>query len=138
MAHGGSSFPKALDTIYGGAETFAKYVSEATDGKFGIQTFSGGGVVSRPAGARQGAGRHRRDGPHRFYYYWGKDPTFGFGHLGSVRSELRAEQAWWTHGGGKEVLNEFFAGYNAHALLAGNTGAQMGGWFRARSKASPT
>lgn len=31
-----SSFPKALDTIFGAAETFAKYVAEATDNKFQI------------------------------------------------------------------------------------------------------
>ena len=35
-----SSFPKALDTIYGAAETFSKFVSEATENKFKIQVFA--------------------------------------------------------------------------------------------------
>jgi TRAP-type mannitol/chloroaromatic compound transport system substrate-binding protein len=39
-------------------------------------------------------------------------------------------QGWYTLGGGKEVLNEFFKKYNVHSLLVGNTGCQMGGWFR--------
>ena len=37
-----SSFPKSLDTLYGGAEHFAKLVAEATDNKFQIRTFAAG------------------------------------------------------------------------------------------------
>ena len=37
-----SSFPKSLDTIYGGAEQFSKYVAEMTDNKFQIQVFAAG------------------------------------------------------------------------------------------------
>src|SRR5688572_33486499 len=40
-----SSFPQGLDTIYGGAETLAKYVSEATDGNFTIDVFAAGELV---------------------------------------------------------------------------------------------
>ncbi len=40
-----SSFPKSLDTIYGGAEVLSKYLSEATDGNFTIQVFAAGELV---------------------------------------------------------------------------------------------
>src|SRR6266851_3355394 len=40
-----SSFPKSLDTIYGGAEYFAKQVAEMTDNKFQIQVFQAGELV---------------------------------------------------------------------------------------------
>src|SRR5947208_11366650 len=40
-----ASWPKSLDTIYGACETFAKYVSEATDGKFQVQNFAAGEIV---------------------------------------------------------------------------------------------
>ena len=40
-----SSFPKSLDTIYGGAEVFAKMLSEATDGNFAVQVFAAGELV---------------------------------------------------------------------------------------------
>jgi len=43
-----SGFPKSLDTIYGAAETFAKYVSEATDGKFQVQPFAASEIVGMP------------------------------------------------------------------------------------------
>ena len=60
-----SSFPKSLDTLYGGAEVFAKTVAEATDNKFQIQLFAAGEIVPGLAGARRGAERHGRDVPHR-------------------------------------------------------------------------
>ena len=40
-----SSFPKSLDTLWGASETFAKYVSEATDGKFQVTPFAAGEIV---------------------------------------------------------------------------------------------
>ena len=40
-----ASWPKSLDTLFGACDTFAKYVSEATDGKFQIQVFAGGEIV---------------------------------------------------------------------------------------------
>ena len=43
-----SSFPKALDTIYGAAETFAKKVGEMSGGKFVI-TVHAGGLIRWPA-----------------------------------------------------------------------------------------
>jgi TRAP-type mannitol/chloroaromatic compound transport system substrate-binding protein len=64
------------------------------------------------------------------YYYFGKDPTFAFGTSVAFGPNQRLNQGWYTLGGGKEVLNEFFKKYNVHSLLVGNTGCQMGGWFR--------
>ena len=43
---------------------------------------------------------------------------------------MRINQAWYMLGGGRELLNEFYKNYNVVSLLAGNTGCQMGGWFR--------
>jgi len=40
-----SSFPKTLDTVFGGAEDFCKRVKELTDGKFEIRPFAGGEIV---------------------------------------------------------------------------------------------
>ena len=64
------------------------------------------------------------------YYYFGKDPTFAFGTSVAFGPNQRLNQGWFTLGGGKEVLNEFYKKYNCVALLAGNTGCQMGGWYR--------
>jgi TRAP-type mannitol/chloroaromatic compound transport system substrate-binding protein len=64
------------------------------------------------------------------YYYFGKDPTFTFGSAVPFGPNQRINQAWYMLGGGKDILNEFYKGYNVVSLLAGNTGCQMGGWFR--------
>ena len=124
------SWPKSLDTIYGGAEIMAKAVEEATDGKFQIQVFAAGEIVPGLQIVDAVQAGTVEIGHTASYYYFGKDPTFGFGTSVPFGPNARINQAWCTHGGGKEVLNEFYKKYNCSRLLAGNTGCQMGGWFR--------
>ena len=70
-----SSFPKSLDTIYGGAETLSRMVSEATEGNFQIQVFAGGEIVP-PLEAANEVSAGNVEACHTVgYYYWGKDPT---------------------------------------------------------------
>jgi TRAP-type mannitol/chloroaromatic compound transport system substrate-binding protein len=125
-----TSWPKSLDTLHGGAEIMAKMVGEATDNKFQIQTFAAGEIVPglQVLDAVQNATVEM--GHTATYYYFGKDPTFTFGCSVPFGPDMRINQAWYTLGGGKELLNEFFKNYNVTSLLAGNTGCQMGGWFR--------
>ncbi|WP_347267286.1 TRAP transporter substrate-binding protein [Paracoccus sp. (in: a-proteobacteria)] len=125
-----SAFPKSLDTIYRGAEVMADYVSAATGGKFQIQVFAGGEIV--PGLQAQDA---VTDGTVEVahtvgYYSWGKDPTFALGSAVPFALSARAMNAWTYHGGGFDLYNEFLAKYNIYGLPGGNTGAQMGGWFR--------
>jgi TRAP-type mannitol/chloroaromatic compound transport system substrate-binding protein len=125
-----TSWPKSLDTLHGGAELMAKAVGEATDGKFQIQTFAAGEIVPglQVLDAVQNATVEM--GHTASYYYFGKDPTFTFGSAVPFGPDMRINQAWYMLGGGREALNEFYKSYNVISLLAGNTGCQMGGWFR--------
>lgn len=125
-----SSFPKSLDTIYGGAEVFAKAVAEATDNKFQIQTFAGGEIA--PAfGALDAVQNGTVEVCHTaMYYFWGKDPTFAFGTAVPFGLNARMGNAFMYHGGGLDLFNEFLKAYNIYAVPGGNTGCQMGGWFR--------
>src|SRR3954462_1008653 len=125
-----TSWPKSLDTLYGGAEMMAKMVSEATDNKFQIQSFAGGEIVPGLQVLDAVQNGTCEIGHTASYYYFGKDPTFTFGSSVPFGPNMRLNQAWYTLGGGKEVLNEFYKKYNVYSLVAGNTGAQMGGWFR--------
>ncbi len=68
------------------------------------------------------------------YYYVGKDPTFAFGTAVPFGLNSRMQTAWLQSGGGSELMNEFYKKYNIIAFLAGNTGCQMGGWFRKEIK----
>ncbi|MDH5708025.1 MAG: TRAP transporter substrate-binding protein [Hylemonella sp.] len=125
-----SSFPKALDTIYGGAETFAKKVNEMSGGKFTISTHAGGELM--PAfgvldGVQTGTVEVAHTAP---YYFFGKDPTFALGCAIPFGLNSRQMTAWIYEGNGLKLMREFYANYDIVNFAGGNTGAQMGGWFR--------
>ena len=129
-----SGFPKSLDTIYGAAEVFAKFVNESTDGKFQVQPFAAGEIVGT-AQIADAVGNGTVEMSHTCsYYYFGKDPTFAIGTTLPFGLNSRQTNAWLYHGGGNDLLNEFYAKHNVFALPAGNTGVQMGGWFRKEIK----
>nr|WP_295557992.1 TRAP transporter substrate-binding protein [uncultured Hyphomicrobium sp.] len=125
-----SSFPKSLDTIYGSAETFSRIVREMTDGRFNIQVFAAGEIVG-PLQAADAVTDGTVEAAHTTsYYYWGKDPTFALGTCVPFGLNSRMQNAWMYDGGGIELMNEFYAHYNLIGFPGGNTGAQMGGWYR--------
>ncbi|MBN9036694.1 MAG: TRAP transporter substrate-binding protein [Rhizobiales bacterium] len=125
-----SSFPKALDTIYGGAEVFAKMVSEATDGNFQIQCFAAGEIVPGLQAADATAAGTVEAAHTVAYYYWGKDPAWALGAAVPFALNARGMNAWMYHGGGIDLFNEFLGQQGLVGFPGGNTGTQMGGWFR--------
>src|SRR5690349_19832206 len=129
-----ASWPKSLDTLWGGCEVMAKAVGEATDNKFQIQTFAAGEIVPGLAIVDAVQNGTVEIGHTASYYYFGKDPAFGFGTCVPFGPNFRLNQGWVMQGGGDEVLNEFYKKYNIRGLLAGNTGCQMGGWYRKEIK----
>jgi TRAP-type mannitol/chloroaromatic compound transport system substrate-binding protein len=125
-----SGFPRSLDTIYGAADVMAKYVSEATDGKFQIQPFSAGELVGTFQ-ALDAVGNGTVEMAHTSsYYYVGKDPTFAFASAAPFALNTRQQNAWMYHTGGLDLYNQFYKKFNLYMLPGGATGAQMGGWFR--------
>jgi TRAP-type mannitol/chloroaromatic compound transport system substrate-binding protein len=125
-----SSFPKSLDTLYGGAERLAKTVAEATDNKFQIRCFAAGEIVPGLQVADAVQNGTVEMGHTASYYFAGKDATFALGTTVPFGLNTRQMNAWLTVGGGDQALNDFYKGYNLHGMVAGNTCAQMGGWFR--------
>ncbi len=129
-----SSFPKALDTIYGAAETFSKKVSDMSGGKFTISVHAGGelmpafGVVD---GVQNGTVEMAHTAP---YYFFGKDETFALACAIPFGLNSRQMTAWMYEGNGLKLMREFYANYNIISFPMGNTGAQMGGWFRKEIK----
>ncbi len=116
--------------MYGAAEVMAKAVADATDNKFQIQVFAAGEIVPGLAIVDAVQNGTVEIGHTASYYYFGKDPTFGFGTSVPFGPNARINQAWWTQGGGDVVMNEFYKKYNIKGLLAAQTGCQMGGWYR--------
>jgi len=129
-----SSFPKSLDTIFGAAEVLAKYVSEATDGKFQIRVFAGGELVPGLGVLDAVQNGTIECGHTASYYYVGKDPTFAFDTAIPFGLNARQQTAWMYEAGGLALMREFFKKYNVYSIPCGNTGAQMGGWFNKEIK----
>ncbi len=129
-----SSFPKSLDTIYGAAEVLAKRVQESSGGKFEIRVFAAGEIVPglQVLDAVQAA--TVECGHTANYYYVGKDPTFAFDTAVPFGLNSRQQTAWMIAGGGQQLMSELFKAYSVVSMPAGNTGCQMGGWFRKEIK----
>ena len=129
-----SSFPKSLDTIHGAADVFAKAVKNMTGGKFEISVHAAGelmpafGVVD---GVQQGSVEMCHTAP---YYFFGKDETFALGCAIPFGLNSRQMTAWMYEGNGLKLMREFYAKFNIVNFPGGNTGAQMGGWYRKEIK----
>ncbi|MEY5099273.1 MAG: hypothetical protein RJA36_1992, partial [Pseudomonadota bacterium] len=129
-----SSYPKTLDTIYAAAETVANRVSAATGGKFEIRVFAAGEIV--PAyqvidAVQQGSVECGHAGALLMF---GKDPTFALDASIPFGMNSRQMTAWMVEGNGLKLMREFYKNYNIVNFPGGNTGAQMGGWFRKEIK----
>jgi len=131
-----SSFPKNLDTIYGTAELFARQVAAMSEGRFQISVHAAG-EITPPFGVvdavQQGAVECAQTAA---YYYFGKDETFALGCAIPFGLNSRQTTAWMYHGNGLRLMREFYRNYNIINFPAGNTGAQMGGWFRKEIKSA--
>jgi len=126
-----SSFPKALGTIFGTSVKMAKYVHDATDGNFDIQVFAAGEIVPGLQALDAATSGTVEMAHTASYYYVGKDPTYALGTAIPFGLNARQTNAWFYYRDGMDLLNEFYK-EKAHiyALPCGNTGAQMGGWYR--------
>ena len=126
-----ASWPKALDTLYGNPEYFAKRVAEITDNKFQIQVFAAGEIVPGLQVLDAVQAGTVEAGHTALYYYFGKDPTFTFGTDLPFGMNSRMKNAWYMHGGGQQLMDEFIrTKYNCTGFISGSTNCQMGGWFR--------
>jgi len=125
-----TTWPPNLPVLQTGAVRFAKRVKEATDGRIKIQVFAGGELVP-PLGVFDAVSSGTVEVGSGASYYWaGKVPAaqwfsavpFGFNPQGI--------NAWFYSGGGLKLWEDVYAPFNLVPRPQGNTGVQMGGWFR--------
>ncbi|MRX51092.1 ABC transporter substrate-binding protein [Paracoccus sp. S-4012] len=125
-----SSFPKSLDTIYGGGEEISQRVKEATDGRFNLQVFAAGELVPGLEAINAASGGTVDCAHSVGYYNWGQDPAFAVGADLPFMLNARGKAAYMYQGGGNDLYNQFLAKHSLIGFVAGNTGVQMGGWYR--------
>jgi len=129
-----SAFPKSLDTIFGSAEKMAQTVHDLSGGKFEISVHAAGelmpafGVVDA---LQNSTIEMAQTAP---YYHTGKDPIFAFGCAVPFGLNARQMDSWMEHGNGRKLMDAFYANFNIKSFSAGNTGTQMGGWYRKEIK----
>ncbi|MEW5880858.1 MAG: TRAP transporter substrate-binding protein [Pseudomonadota bacterium] len=129
-----SSFPKSLDTIFGAADVFARLVKEGSGGKFEISVHAGGELVP-PFGVVDAVQNGTVECAHTApYYFFGKDEAFAFDCAVPFGLNYRQQTAWMFDGNGMKLMREFYKNYNIVNFVMGNTGAQMGGWYRKEIK----
>ncbi len=125
-----SSFQRNTDAIYSGAENLAKYVSEATGGKFNIRVFPAGELVPALKVFDTVQNGMAEWGHSASYYYYNKDPALSFDAAVPFGLNTRQMNAWMRQGDGLSLLRSVFKIYNIINFPCGYTGTQMGGWFR--------
>ncbi len=125
-----SSFPKSLDNIFGGAELLAQRVRAMTEGRFDIRVFASGELVPGLQvldACEQGT---IECGQTQGFYYIGKNKAFAFDSALPFGLNSRQHNAWMYYGGGVELVRELYREHGCVIFPGGNSGAQMGGWYR--------
>ena len=125
-----SSFSRSLDTIYGAAEVLAERLKALTNGNFEILPYPGGELVPPLEVLGSVQNRTVEMGHSASYYFIGKNPALAFDCTVPFGLTARQYNAWLLYGGGMDLLRDLFADFNILNLPGGNTGTQMGGWFK--------
>lgn len=125
-----TTWPPNLPVLQTGAERFAKRVEEVTGGRIKIKVFAGGELVPALGVFDAVSEGSVECGSGAAYYWGGKAPAAQW--FTTVPFGLNAQgiNAWFYSGGGLELWEEVYAPFNLVPRPQGNTGVQMGGWFR--------
>jgi TRAP-type mannitol/chloroaromatic compound transport system substrate-binding protein len=125
-----SSFPRSVDALYGATERLSTKLEAITEGRFRIRPYPAGELVPGLQvldAAQQGT---VQVGHTPGYYYTGKNPALAFDTCVPFGLAPRQQMAWLYDGGGMDLMRELYSDFGVINFVAGNTGTQMGGWFK--------
>ncbi len=125
-----TTWPPNLPVLQTGAERFAKRVEEASGGRIKIQVFAGGELVPALGTFDAVADGTVEAGSGASYYWAGKVPAAQWFSAVPFGFNAQGINAWFYSGGGLKLWEEVYAPFNVIPRPQGNTGVQMGGWFR--------
>lgn len=125
-----TSWPKNFPGLGTGAQRLADRIGQLTEGRITVKVFAAGELV--PAfESFDAVSTGTADMYHAAdYYFQGKHPALNFFTtvpMGLTPAEINA---WVNYLGGQELWDELSGQFNIKPFQAGNTGAQMGGWFK--------
>ena len=125
-----TTWPRDFPGLGTGAQRLAKRLSDMSDGRIHVEYFAGGERV-KPFDSFDEVASGNAQAYHAADYYWkGKHP--GWAYFTAVPFGLTYNEmnAWIRWGGGQELWDELAGSFGLKCVMAGNTGVQMGGWFR--------
>ena len=124
------SWPKTLPIMGTNMLWFADKVKELSGGSLKVKIFGANELV--PAlGVFDACSKGLIDGFHSGPYYW-KGKNMAFALFSSFPFGMNANEleAWFDFAGGMDHWRKLYAKHNLLPFKCGNTGNQMGGWFR--------
>lgn len=125
-----STWPRDFPGLGTGAQRLAQRIADATDGRISVEYFAAGERVGAFDSFDEVASGNAQ-AYHAADYYWkGKHPGWGYFTAVPFGFTYTEMNAWIRFGGGQELWDELAAGFGLKCVMAGNTGCQMGGWFR--------
>ncbi len=116
--------------MFDGIQAFCKNVEEMTDGNFKIKLYGGGELVP-PFGAFDAVSKGTVQMGSGSPYFWaGKSTAFNW--FGSIPFGMNAQSinAWFYEGNGQTLMNELYDQFDLVPRVVGNSGVQMGGWYK--------
>jgi TRAP-type mannitol/chloroaromatic compound transport system substrate-binding protein len=125
-----TSWPAHFPIMGTGVDRFAEMVKDMSGGSLEIKVYPKNILVPALA-VFDATSRGQIDAFHSGPYYWkGKNPAFSLFSGLPLRMNADELNCWMNYGGGYELWRELYAKFNLYPFIGGNTGVQMGGWFR--------
>ncbi len=125
-----STWPRDFPGLGTGAQRFAQRVSNMTNGRIKVNYYAAGERVGAFDAFDEVASGNAQIYHGAEYYWTGKHPAYGFFTAVPVGLTASEMNGWIRFGGGQELWDELAAEFGLKGLMCGNTGVQMGGWFR--------
>ncbi len=125
-----STWPRDFPGLGGGAQRFAQRLSDMSNGRFAVQYFAAGERVGAFDSFDEVASGNSQIYHGADYYWKGKHPAWAYFTTVPFGLTYTEMNAWIRFGGGQALWDELAGGYGLKNLMCGNTGVQMGGWFR--------
>ncbi|MHC8441448.1 MAG: TRAP transporter substrate-binding protein [Candidatus Eutrophobiaceae bacterium] len=125
-----TTWPSNLPVIQERVEDFAEHVKLMSDGQLNIKVYAGNELVP-PLEVFSAVSQGTVEAGHGAPYYWaGKVPAAQFFSTIPFGMPIAGMMTWIYQGGGLELWQEAYAPFNVTPIPMGNTGMQMGGWFK--------
>ncbi len=125
-----STWPRDFPGLGTGAQRFAERLTAMTDGRMKVNYFAAGERVKAFDSFDEVASGNAQMYHAADYYWKGKHPGWAYFTAVPFGMTYTEINSWIQFGGGQALWDEVAAEFGLKCLPCGNTGVQMGGWFR--------